>query len=122
MDLIIQKTSPVPLYQQIYDQILTQIITKKLPPNSPLPSIRLVARELNISVISVKNAYLALEQDGYIYTLPAKGSYISPLLSPEQIHDSLVSEATSWLRDFCDNYHIKVDEVIKKLQKKDRVE
>ncbi|GEM_PF-3141983 len=116
MNIVVLKTSTTPLYKQIYDQILTQILKRELKPNECLPSIRQVARELNISVISVKGAYDALEQDGYIYTLPAKGCFVAELFSPEDIHNGLIKEAATWVRDFCKNYHITVSEVIERLK------
>lgn len=119
MDLIIQKSSPTPIYQQIYDQVLTQILKKQLSPDDCLPSIRLVARELNISVISVKNAYETLEQDGYIYSIQGKGFFVARLYSPEDIHAGLIKEAVDWVHNFCQNYHIKVDEIIAKLREDD---
>ena len=78
MQIFIDNHSSVPIYQQIYSQIKNQILTGALAPNAPLPSIRNLAKDLRISVITTKRAYDELEKDGYIYTISAKGSFVSP--------------------------------------------
>ncbi len=83
MKLIISPHSETPIYEQLCRQIISQIISGELKPNSPLPSIRQVSGELKISVITVKNAYEKLENDGFIYALPAKGFYVCPDKSGE---------------------------------------
>ena len=77
MELIIRNTTNQPIYDQIYSQIKAQIIAGKLSPGEALPSIRALAKDLRISVITTKRAYEELETAGYIYTVPAKGSYVA---------------------------------------------
>ncbi|MCG9969459.1 GntR family transcriptional regulator [Pelotomaculum terephthalicicum JT] len=77
MNIIISNSSPEPIYEQIYRQIKNSVIIGELQPGELLPSIRTLARELQISVITSKRAYEELERDGFIETVPGKGSYVS---------------------------------------------
>ena len=87
MELIIRNTTNQPIYDQIYSQIKAQIIAGKLSPGEALPSIRALAKDLRVSVITTKRAYEELEKGGYVYTVPAKGSYVA------QQNTQLVREA-----------------------------
>ena len=78
MTILIDNHSGVPIYDQIFTQIKSQIISGSLPEREPLPSIRSLAKDLRISVITTKRAYDELEAAGFIYTLPGKGSFVSP--------------------------------------------
>lgn len=71
--------SSVPIYKQLYDQVVTQIFNGDLTAEMSIPSIRLAAKELQISVITVKKAWEDLERNGYIYTIAGKGSYVADL-------------------------------------------
>ena len=77
MDIIISNSNGAPIYEQICAQIKAQIISGAMAEGEALPSIRLLARELRISVITTKRAYEELEREGYIYTVPGKGSFVS---------------------------------------------
>ncbi len=77
MLIFINNKNGVPIYEQIYSQIKAEIISGELKEDSPLPSIRNLAKDLRISVITTKRAYEELEKDGFIYTLPGKGSFVS---------------------------------------------
>lgn len=77
MDIIISNQSQKPIYEQITSQLKGLIINGELTEGEALPSIRLLARELRISVITTKRAYDDLERDGFIETIPGKGSYVS---------------------------------------------
>ena len=77
MIILINNKSGQPIYEQIYSQIKNQIIGGDLNENESLPSIRALAKDLRISVITTKRAYEELERDGYIYTLPGKGSFVA---------------------------------------------
>lgn len=78
MNLYIDNKSGVPIYDQIYTQIKNEILKENIRENDPLPSIRNLAKDLRISVITTKRAYDELEKEGYIYTLPAKGCFVAP--------------------------------------------
>lgn len=79
MKIIISNSSEEPIYAQIVNQIKEQIVKGELADGEPLPSIRSLARELNISVITTKRAYDELERDGFIETVAGKGSFVSSL-------------------------------------------
>ena len=78
MDLFIDNKSGAPIYDQIYNQIKDQIIQGALQPDEAMPSIRGLARDLRISVITTKRAYDELEKEGFIYTIAAKGCFVAP--------------------------------------------
>ena len=78
MNILIDNKSGAPIYDQIYSQIKSQIISGALKENDMLPSIRALAKDLRISFITTRRAYEELEKEGFIYTLPAKGSYVAP--------------------------------------------
>ncbi len=77
MDLFIDVRSGAPIYEQIYAQIKGQIVSGALSDNEALPSIRALAKDLHISVITTKRAYDELERDGFIYTVAGKGSFVA---------------------------------------------
>ncbi|MDT7913827.1 GntR family transcriptional regulator [Clostridium perfringens] len=77
MNIVVSNTSGIPIYEQIAKAIKNEILSGDLKENSALPSIRSLASELRVSVITTKRAYEELERDGFIYTLPGKGSYVA---------------------------------------------
>lgn len=77
MNIIISNSSGEPIYAQVEKQIKESIMTGKLQADEPLPSIRLLSKELRISVITTKRAYDELESQGFIYTVPGKGSFVA---------------------------------------------
>ncbi|MEC1697909.1 GntR family transcriptional regulator [Schinkia azotoformans] len=79
MNIIISNSSDEPIYMQIVEQIKEQIVRGELAASQPLPSIRNLAKELKISVITTKRAYDELERDGYIVTVAGKGSYVAEM-------------------------------------------
>ncbi len=86
MDIVISPTSDNPIYQQIFEQVSGQIITGELPSDFCLPPIRTIAKELRISVITVKRAWEELERAGLINTMAGKGCFVAPL-APETLQD-----------------------------------
>ena len=77
MTIIIDNKSGVPIYDQIYSQIKAQIIGDALRQDEALPSIRSLAKDLRISVITTTRAYDELERDGFIDRVPGKGCYVA---------------------------------------------
>ena len=77
MDIIISNSSGAPIYEQICAQIKSKIISGELKEGDALPSIRLLAKELRISVITTKRAYEELERDGFLVTYAGKGSFVA---------------------------------------------
>ena len=78
MQLMIRNNTAAPIYQQIYQQIKEQIINGTLEEDTMLPSIRSLAKELRISIITTKRAYEELEREGYIVSVVGKGSFVAP--------------------------------------------
>lgn len=77
MKILISNSSNEPIYNQIINQIKSQILSGELKEREALPSIRGLAKDLQISVITTKRAYDELEREGFIYTMPGKGSYVA---------------------------------------------
>ena len=77
MELIIRNSTNQPIYDQIYCQIKAQILSGALAPGEALPSIRALAKDLKISVITTKRAYDELEAHGFIYTMAGKGCFVA---------------------------------------------
>ncbi|MBR4286011.1 MAG: GntR family transcriptional regulator, partial [Methanocorpusculum sp.] len=77
MNIIISNSSGKPIYEQITAQIKRMILSGELEDGAALPSMRLLAKELRISVITTKRAYTDLERDGFIETVVGKGSFVS---------------------------------------------
>ena len=77
MNIIISNASGKPIYEQIATQIKNEIITGKLKEGDSLPSMRVLAKELRISVITTKRAYEELEREGFIVSITGKGSFVA---------------------------------------------
>ena len=77
MDILISNASDKPIYDQIYTQIRAHILAGTLEPGQALPSIRALAKDLRVSVITTKRAYDELEKEGYVNTVPGKGCYVA---------------------------------------------
>lgn len=78
MYIFIDNKSGISIYEQIYTQIKNQIINGSLKEDEALPSIRNLAKDLKISVITTKRSYDELERDGFIYTVAGKGCFVAP--------------------------------------------
>ena len=105
MKLIISNSSGQPIYEQIVSQIKALIIAGELKEGDALPSMRLLAKELRISVITTKRAYEELEREGFLVSMTGKGSFVAginqeflreqQLRSIEEHMQAIVSAATS---------------------------
>ena len=84
MQILISNNSKEPIYEQIYSQIKKQILKNELQAGQALPSMRQLAKDLDISVITTKRAYEELEKNGFIYSVVGKGSFVS-----EQNHEMI---------------------------------
>jgi GntR family transcriptional regulator len=78
MKLIICNSSPIPIYEQIKNAMIDQIMSGELKEGTPLPSIRNLAVDIKISVMTIKKAYDELEKDGYIISVQGKGTFVAP--------------------------------------------
>lgn len=77
MQIIISNNTKEPIYEQIYQQIKQQILKGELKAGQDIPSMRQLAKDLHISVITTKRAYEELEKSGFIYSVVGKGSYVA---------------------------------------------
>ena len=100
MDIILSNTSEEPIYQQIISQIKAQIISGKLAAGDALPSMRLLATQLRISVITTKRAYEELERDGYIETSASKGCYVK-LQNSDFLREEVIQQTEELLAKAC---------------------
>ncbi len=104
MNIIISNSSNKPIYEQIKNQIKNKIVSNELKTGEQLPSIRNLAKDLRISVITTKNAYEELEREGYVETIPGKGVYVAnkntELIREEQLQkiEDLMDTAVSIAR------------------------
>jgi len=78
MDIILSNSSGKPIYEQIADQVREQILSGALSAGGALPPMRVLAKELRISVITTKRAYEELERDGFLDNVPGKGCFVAP--------------------------------------------
>ena len=78
MDIIIRNTGEAPIYDQITRQVKGLILAGGLGEGEALPSMRALAHDLRISVITTKRAYEELEREGFITTVPGKGCFVAP--------------------------------------------
>ena len=78
MKMIISNSSPVPIYEQIKNSIVEQIINDELKEGEAIPSIRNLAQDIKISVMTIKKAYDELESEGYIVSRQGKGTFVAP--------------------------------------------
>jgi GntR family transcriptional regulator len=92
LNITISHSSKEPIYQQIIDQIRDQILKGAVRPGDPLPSIRQLARDLRVSVITTKRAYEELEREGLIRSVVGKGSYIAPGNTMDTLREQRISQ------------------------------
>ncbi len=97
MKIIISNADGIPIYSQIYDSIKSAIISGDIASNAPLPSIRSLAKDLKISVITTKRAYDDLERDGFIYTVAGKGSFVAEK-NKQMMRESTIKEIEEHLK------------------------
>ncbi|MCR2822127.1 GntR family transcriptional regulator [Lederbergia panacisoli] len=114
MNVIISNSSEQPIYNQIKEQIKEQILRGDLVEKSALPSIRKLAKDLQISVITTKRAYDELELEGFIETFPGKGSFVAAqnheLLKEKQL--KMIEEKLNEVINDSKAFDISLDEII----------
>lgn len=101
MDIKIKYSSKDPIYLQIKNQIRDAILNDELDINEPLPSIRFLAKELKVSVITTKRAYDELEKDGLINTVAGKGSFIKSQ-DPKIVREKLMIKIEEYVKEIND--------------------
>ena len=118
MLIFIDTHSAVPIYDQIYTQIKSQIIRGELSADEMLPSIRSLARELRISVITTKRAYDELEREGFIYTVAGKGCFVAAknteLLREENLRQ--IEEHIAAILQLASSCGLKTEDIIEMIR------
>jgi len=114
MNIVISNISEKPIYQQLFDQVSAQIIKGELEKDFCLPPIRTIAKELRISVITVKKAWEELELRGFIYTMAGKGCFVASLPEDERFgkRDELVYKKLSRDIAYYKELGFSLDEII----------
>ncbi|HPE16098.1 MAG TPA: GntR family transcriptional regulator [Oscillospiraceae bacterium] len=97
MDIIISNSGAMPIYEQIQNQIKRLILTGALGEGEALPSMRLLAKELRISLITTKRAYEELEREGFVTTVPGKGSFVAAR-NPELVREEHLRQTEEHLQ------------------------
>lgn len=98
MKIIISNDSGIPIYEQIKNQIKAQIVAGDLKEDEALPGMRTLASDLKVSVITTKRAYNDLEQEGYTYSMPGKGSFVKKL-NEEVVRENALAEIEKYFYD-----------------------
>lgn len=114
MKLIISNSSSIPIYEQIKNTIINQILTDELKENEALPSIRNLAQDIRISVMTIKKAYDELEREGYIKTVHGKGSFVASKnteLVKEQANKDIENYMVKII-DIASRFNIKKEDII----------
>ncbi len=114
MKIIISNSCSVPIYEQIKNQIINQIMSDELSEGQSIPSIRSLASDIKISVMTIKKAYDELEQEGYIKSVQGKGTFVEPKnteLAKEKANKE-IEKHISQIIDIATRYNINKDEII----------
>lgn len=114
MKIIISNSSSVPIYEQIKNQIINQILSDELNENDMIPSIRSLASDIRISVMTIKKAYDELELEGYIKTIQGKDSFVAPK-NPELAKERANKEIEDYISKIINvakKYNINKKEII----------
>jgi GntR family transcriptional regulator len=119
INIIISGASEKPIYQQIFDQVSGQIVRGELAPGSMLPPIRTVAKELRISVITIKKAWEELERLGFINTMVGRGSFVADLSASDLVdkRSALLAEKLKKDMAYYKSLGFTLEEIIKEVKK-----
>jgi len=119
INIIISNTSDKPIYQQLFEQISAQIIKGELHNNQGLPPIRTVAKELRISIITVKKAWEELEREGLIYSVVGRGCFVGELSKDDlvDIRDVMIEDKMSKDIMYYKELGLTMDEIIIKIKR-----
>jgi len=120
MFIVISPQNPDPLYKQVTDQIKDAIASETLKPETKLPSIREMAKDLKISMITIKKAYADLENEGYILTRSSLGSFVANI-NMDKLREEKLVEIRSELKKIllaAARYNISADDIFTNLRGK----
>lgn len=114
MKILISNKSYVPIFEQIKNSIIDQIISGELCEDEVIPSIRSLAQDLRISVMTVKKAYDELENEGYIITRQGKGSFVATknVFLSKELHQKEIESYISKIVDISKKYDISKEEIL----------
>lgn len=101
MEIILSNVSTKPIYEQITSQIKGMIMSGELKPGDPMPSMRKLAKELHVSVITTQRVYDDLVKDGFIVTVPAKGTFVSAQ-NQDFIREENLRKIEEYLTEACE--------------------
>lgn len=96
MRIVLSYQSGIPIYEQIKDQIKASILSGELSENDPLPSLRQLARDLKVSLMTTTRAYGDLELEGFVHTMPGKGVYVKKI-NADFIREQYIKETQTAL-------------------------
>jgi len=109
MKMLISNSSSVPIYEQIKNSIIEQIMTGELKEGEVLPSIRSLAADIKISVMTINKAYVSLEQEGYIISKQGKGTFVAPKNS-SLLQEQVQKEIEEYITKIIDlSYQFAID-------------
>ena len=114
MKIIISNGSSIPIYEQIKNQIISQIMSDELSEGDSIPSIRSLANDIKISVMTIKKAYDELESEGYIKSVQGKGTFVAPKnkeLAKENANKEIENHIIKII-DIADKFNINKKEII----------
>lgn len=114
MKIIISNSSSVPIYEQIKNAIINQIMNDELSTDEALPSIRSLAQDIKISIMTIKKAYDELEQEGYIVSIQGKGTFVAPKnkeLAQEQAQKEIESYFIKAI-NIAERYNIRKENLV----------
>ena len=114
MKMIISNSSSIPIYEQIKNSIIEQIMNGELLEDEALPSIRTLAHDIKISIMTIKKAYDELESEGYIVSRQGKGTFVAPK-NTELARESArkeIEEYVSKIVDLAIKYEVEKGEII----------
>ena len=115
MKLLITPTNLIPIYEQIEEQIKEQILKGEIQPHTALPSIRVLAKELQVGVITVRRAYDDLCAAGYAYAVQSKGVYVAEIdrNTVNDIHDFELREMIRQWIGYAEKYNVSMEKLTK---------
>ncbi len=114
MKIIISNSCSIPIYEQIKNQIINQIMSDELSEGDSIPSIRVLANDIKISVMTIKKAYDELENEGYIKSVQGKGTFVAPKnteLAKEQANKEIENHILKII-DIANRFNIDKKEIL----------
>ncbi len=117
MNILISSLSQTPIYEQIQNQIKEMVLSGKLKSDEQLPSIRLMAKDLKVGIITVKRAYEELEKEGIVVNLQGRGCFVVEIdrNKIKAIHIDMLRERLFEIKEFADTADISFGEMLKVL-------